>query len=120
MHGNTLVSYTAGEEKLEATPDPADPLLPPSELKSTEELYLGALHLEQYRHATFSPDDYYLEGLRRDPSDIRLTTATDYYNIVVVILKKLSNYSRKRLKSKPGKTQIHIMENVISTLVLHL
>lgn len=72
MHGNTLVSYTAGEEKLKATPDPADPLLPPSELKSTEELYLGALHLEQYRHATFSPDDYYLEGLRRDPSDIRL------------------------------------------------
>ena len=72
MHGNTLVSYTAEEEKLEATPDPADPLLPPSELKSTEELYLGALHLEQYRHATFSPDDYYLEGLRRAPSDIRL------------------------------------------------
>lgn len=72
MHGNTLVSYTAEEEKLEATPDPADPLLPPSELKSTEELYLGALHLEQYRHATFSPDDYYLEGLRRDSSDIRL------------------------------------------------
>lgn len=72
VHGNILVSYTAVEEKLEATPDPADPLLPPSELKSTEELYLGALHLEQYRHATFSPDDYYLEGLRRDPSDIRL------------------------------------------------
>lgn len=72
VHGNTLVSYTAVEEKLEATPDPADPLLPPSELKSTEELYLGALHLEQYRHATFSPDDYYLEGLKRDPSDIRL------------------------------------------------
>lgn len=75
MHGNTLVSYTAEEEKLEATPDPADPLLPPSELKSTEELYLGALHLEQYRHATFSPDDYYLEGLRRDPSDIRLNNS---------------------------------------------
>lgn len=72
VHGNTLVSYTAVEQELEATPDPADPLLPPSELKSTEELYLGALHLEQYRHATFSPDDYYLEGLRRDPSDIRL------------------------------------------------
>lgn len=72
VHGNTLVSYTVVEEELEATPDPADPLLPPSELKSTEELYLGALHLEQYRHATFSPDDYYLEGLRRDPSDIRL------------------------------------------------
>ena len=72
VHGNILVSYTVVEEQLEATPDPADPLLPPSELKSTEDLYLGALHLEQYRHATFSPDDYYLEGLKRDPSDIRL------------------------------------------------
>lgn len=72
QHGNQLVSYTEAKQKLEPTPDPADPLLPPSELKSTEELYLGALHLEQYRHATLSPDDYYLEGLRRDPSDIRL------------------------------------------------
>lgn len=70
--GNTLVSYTEKPYELEPTPDPADPLLPPSELKSTEELYLGAIHLEQYRHATFSPDDYYLEGLKRDPSDIRL------------------------------------------------
>ena len=29
--------------------------------------YLSALHLEQYRHATYEPADYYLEGLRRDP-----------------------------------------------------
>ena len=71
-YGNLLVSYTERKQELEATPEPAEPLLPPSELKSTEELYLGALHLEQYRHATFSPDDYYLEGLKRDPSDIRL------------------------------------------------
>ncbi len=70
--GTLLVSYTEKEAELEPTPEPADPLLPPQELKSTEELYLGALHLEQYRHATFSPDDYYLEGLKRDPSDIRL------------------------------------------------
>lgn len=44
----------------------------PAELKSTEELFLGAQHLEQYRHATYEPADYYEEGLRRDPSDIRL------------------------------------------------
>lgn len=70
--GNLLVSYTEAKRELEPTPEPAEALLPPSELKSTEELYLAALHLEQYRHATFSPDDYYLEGLRRDPGDIRL------------------------------------------------
>lgn len=74
-NGRLLVSYTEAAPKLEPTPDPADPLLPPEQLKSTEELYLGGLHLEQYRHATFSPDDYYLEGLRRDPSDIRLNNA---------------------------------------------
>lgn len=68
----TLVSYAASEEILEATPEPAKPLLPPAELKSTEELFLGAQHLEQYRHATLSPEDYYVEGLKRDPSDIRL------------------------------------------------
>lgn len=70
--GRTLVSYTAKEQELEPTPDPAKPLGAPSELKSTEELFLGAQHLEQYRHATYEPADYYEEGLRRDPSDIRL------------------------------------------------
>ena len=69
---HTLVTYTGVEEKLEAIPDPAVPLGSPSELKSTEELFLGAQHLEQYRHATYEPADYYEEGLRRDPSDIRL------------------------------------------------
>lgn len=70
--GFSLVSYTAHTPELEATPDPADPLLAPEELKTTEELFLGAQHLEQYRHATLRPEDYYLEGLKRDPSDIRL------------------------------------------------
>ena len=73
--GALLVSYTEKEPELTPTPEPADPLLPPEQLKSTEELYLGGLHLEQYRHATFAPEDYYLEGLKRDPSDIRLNNA---------------------------------------------
>ena len=44
----------------------------PENIPTTEELYLSALHLEQYRHATYEPADYYLEGLRRDPTDLRL------------------------------------------------
>ncbi len=70
--GRTLVSYKAARQEPVQIPDPAKPLLAPEELKSTEELFLGAQHLEQYRHATCEPADYYEEGLRRDPSDIRL------------------------------------------------
>ena len=29
---------------------------------TNEELYLTGLHIEQYRHATYLPDPYYLEG----------------------------------------------------------
>lgn len=71
-YDNILVSYIEKAPVEEPAPEPAQPLLSPQELETTEELYLGATHLEQYRHATFSPDDYYLEGLKRDPSDIRL------------------------------------------------
>lgn len=56
-------------------PSPAQVMLPPSEIQSNEELYLNGLHLEQYRHATFNPADYYLEGLKRDPGDIRINNA---------------------------------------------
>lgn len=70
--GKTLVRYRVYEPELQPVPSPADPLKAPEELRSTEELYLAATHLEQYRHATFEPADYYLEGLRRDPTDIRL------------------------------------------------
>lgn len=70
--GHCLVSYTQAREEEEPVPEPAEPLPSPEKLRSVEDLYLAALHLEQYRHASFSPEDYYLEGLRRDPSDIRL------------------------------------------------
>ncbi len=70
--GKVLVHYQVYEPELQPIPSPADPLKAPEELRSTEELFLAATHLEQYRHATFEPANYYLEGLRRDPTDIRL------------------------------------------------
>ena len=68
----TLVSYSVYEKKPEPIPSPADPLPAPEKLATTEDLYLAATHLEQYRHATREPADYYLEGLKRDATDIRL------------------------------------------------
>ena len=71
-NGKTLVDYSVYEKHPEPIPSPAENMKAPEELKSTEELYLAATHLEQYRHATYEPADYYLEGLRRDKTDIRL------------------------------------------------
>ncbi len=70
-----LVAYQPKKPQIEDIPDAATPLPQPQELKTNEQLYLAGLHLEQYRHATFEPEAYYLEGLKRDESDIRLNVA---------------------------------------------
>ncbi|MCC8159727.1 MAG: DUF5107 domain-containing protein [Oscillospiraceae bacterium] len=77
--GNILCSYTPAPKRFEPTPPPAQKCEKPSDIASLEELYLTALHLEQYRHATYKPEDYYLEGLRRDSTDIRLNNAYGRY-----------------------------------------
>ena len=73
--GRLLVAYTPQEKKIARMPDPAPEAKQPEEIMTCEELYLTGLHLEQYRHATYLPDPYYLEALRRDPGDIRANTA---------------------------------------------
>lgn len=71
----TLVQYTPLEQNLRDLPKPAEAAKEPEEIMTVEELYLTGLHLEQYRHATYAPDRYYLEGLKRDPGDIRTNNA---------------------------------------------
>jgi tetratricopeptide (TPR) repeat protein len=72
--GREIVSYT--QRKYEAaTPSPATAAPPPEEMTSNEQLFLAGVHLEQYRHATRSPEAYYREALRRDPSDARNNNA---------------------------------------------
>jgi tetratricopeptide (TPR) repeat protein len=58
-----------------ALPAPASEPPSPAETASIDELYLTGLHLEQYRHATRSPEAYWREGLRREPDDARLNNA---------------------------------------------
>lgn len=70
-----LVSYQPEEKITPKLPEPAKAAKEPCDIPTNEELYLTGLHIEQYRHATYLPDPYYLEGLRRDPLDIRLNTA---------------------------------------------
>ncbi|QJE95714.1 DUF5107 domain-containing protein [Luteolibacter luteus] len=47
----------------------------PEQIPSTDELYFVGEHLEQYRHPTRSPELYWEEALRRDPSDARCRIA---------------------------------------------
>ena len=53
----------------------------PAEIASNEELYLTGLHLEQYRHATRSPEDYWNEAVRRDPGDSRANNALGRWHL---------------------------------------
>ena len=69
--GSALISYCPGANIMKPMLEAAKEPLPPTEIHSTEQLYLTAVHLEQYRHATCEPDQYYLEALKRDPSDVR-------------------------------------------------
>lgn len=73
--GKELVSYRPQKEEVVKIPEPAKAAPAPEDAASCEDLYLYGLHLEQYRHATYDPADYYREGLRRDGSDIRLNNA---------------------------------------------
>ena len=73
--GKLLLDYTPAPEKIERIPEPAQEAADPEKIASLEELLLTGLHLEQYRHATYAPDPYYLEGLRRDPDASRLNNA---------------------------------------------
>ncbi len=73
--GKCLLSWKPEPEEEKPVPEPAKAALDPEEISSTEQLYLTGLHLEQYRHATYNPTDYYLEALRREPGDVRNNNA---------------------------------------------
>ncbi len=73
--GALLVAYAPEPVQAAAIPQPAKPIPRPDQVETTEALYLAGLHLEQYRHATREPEDYYREGLRRDPGDVRSNNA---------------------------------------------
>ncbi len=79
--GHKVLSYTEAKDEIPDIPEPAKAIPDPADVRTNEDLYLFGTHLEQYRHATFLPEDYYLEGLRRDPSDYRINTA--YGNLLV-------------------------------------
>ncbi len=72
--GKILVDYKTYKRGQKQPIKPRKPVVRPSELETVEELYINGLHLEQYKQHNYDARDYYLEGIRRAPSDIRCNT----------------------------------------------
>ncbi|MGJ7033065.1 DUF5107 domain-containing protein [Niabella hirudinis] len=101
--GKLLIAYTPVERNTEAIPDPAKPILRPGALATNEELYLAGLHLEQYRHATYSPLDYYREALKRDATDLRCNNAMGLWYLRRGQFETAEPYLRKAVEKLTAK-----------------
>jgi tetratricopeptide (TPR) repeat protein len=97
--GVEIFRYEPVSIKQSAVPEPAKSALEPKDVETNEQLFLTALHLEQYRHATYSPVPYYIEALRRDPSDIRNNNALGLWYFRRGQFVKSEGYFRKAIDS---------------------
>lgn len=79
--GKRLVSYQSERLQEKELPLPAVVAKKPLEVVNNEQLFLTGHHIEQYRHATYSPLDYYEEALKRDAGDIRCNNAMGLWYI---------------------------------------
>ena len=85
-----IVEESNGTELICSEPEPDAPHTPPAsaaepplpaDVTSIDQLYWIGKHLEQYRHATRAPEDYWGEALRRDPGDSRCNNAMGRWHL---------------------------------------
>ena len=93
-----LLFWQAEPDEIRPIPDAAEAALSPEDTKTNDQLYLTGLHLEQYRHATWSALDYYEEALRRDPNDVRCLNQTGLWYLRRGRFDKAEPYLRKAVK----------------------
>lgn len=98
-NGKTILSFN-GDIKKQKIPEPAKPAPIPEKCKTTEELYLYGLHIEQYRHATRRAENYYIEGLKRDKTDIRLNNAYGLLLLKKGYIKESEQYFKAAIKKQ--------------------
>lgn len=96
--GKQLVSYTPQKEKIEEIPEAATAIDYPDKIQTNDELFFAGQHLEQYRHASFRPEDYYAEGLKRDPEDKRINDAFGLLKYRQGLFSESESYFRRSLK----------------------
>lgn len=99
VKGKPILNWEPEPEIIKEVPEPAKPALDPADIRTTEQLYLTGLHLEQYRHATYSPTDYYAEALRRDPADVRNNNAMGLWLIRKGQFEEAESYLRQAVQT---------------------
>ena len=73
-NGRELISYKPHVRGKKKPISPRLPVARPEEIKTVDELYVNGVHLEQYKQHNYDAQDYYREGIRRDPGDARCNT----------------------------------------------
>jgi tetratricopeptide (TPR) repeat protein len=76
-----ILRYAPAEVFAAPSPEVAVEPDSPESIRSSDELYLIGLHLEQYRHATRSPENYWLEAVSRDGKDSRSNHALGRWHL---------------------------------------
>ena len=97
--GKILVDWKPESDEKKPIPEAAKAAELPTEIDSNEQLYLTGLHLEQYRHATYDPRDYYQEALRRDPKDSRCNNAMGLWLLRRGKFADAESYFRKAIET---------------------
>lgn len=97
FYANDL-QWHAEPDEIRPIPDAAEAALSPQDTKTNDQLYLTGLHLEQYRHATWNPTDYYEEALRRDPNDYRCLNQMGLWYLRRGRFDKAESYLRRAQK----------------------
>ncbi len=95
--GRLLLEYQPETSDIKPVPNPARAAKDPKDMASIEQLYLTGLHLEQYRHATYNPLDYYSEALSREPGDVRCNNAVGLLYMRKGQFAKAEPYFRKAI-----------------------
>ena len=93
-----LLCWYAEPDEIRPIPDAAEAALSPQDTKTIDQLYLTGLHLEQYRHATWSALDYYEEALRRDPLDYRCNMQMGLWYLRRARFEKAEGYLKTAVK----------------------
>ena len=98
-----LVRYSAVKKEDKPIPEPAKAAVDPKDVENNEQLFLTGHHLEQYRHATYMPADYYMEALRRDPGDVRCNNAMGLLLIRKGEFAKAEEYLRRAIETQTAR-----------------
>jgi tetratricopeptide (TPR) repeat protein len=101
--GKEIIRFDPSSNSTNDIPTPALAAAAPADVDNNEQLFLIGQHLEQYRHATYSPVPYYEEALRRDPKDIRNNNALGCWYLRRGQFEKSEAYFRKAVETSTGR-----------------